>query len=160
VGGGLDCDWVELEGIVRPTGPVGLQLILKGGHVNLRLGRPADFDSLMLLTNAWVKLRGCVIPYRTSEGQVTGAALILVPTADFVTVKQAAPANLYALPIHHVADLLRFNPQRGFPAWTKLSGNVTHVRQRVCMRMAAGWKNRVNADLAGQTPANFLPSAA
>jgi len=32
--------------------------------------------------------------------------------------------------------------------------------QRVCMRVAAGRKNGVNAVLAGQTPANFLPSAA
>jgi hypothetical protein len=32
--------------------------------------------------------------------------------------------------------------------------------QRVCMRVAGGWENEVHADLAEQTPANFLTSAA
>jgi signal transduction histidine kinase len=128
VGGSLDCDWVELEGIPRPAGPVGLQLLMKGGHVNLRLSHTNDFAAVLALTNAWVKLRGCAIPYRTAAGEVTGAALILVPSADFVQVERPAPENPFALPQTRVADLLRFDPRKRSLPWTKLAGVISRVR--------------------------------
>ncbi len=128
VDGSLDCDWVELEGILRSSGPVGLQLLLKRGHVNLRIGDQRDFERVVQMTNAWVKLRGCIIPYRTSEGQVTGAGLLLVPSAEFVSVVKAAPADLFALPVSHIADLLRFDVRKKLLPWIKLSGQVSRVR--------------------------------
>lgn len=154
---GLNCDWVELEGVIRPTGPLGLQLILKGGHVNLRLAKREDFAAVMALTNAWVKLRGCVIPYRTSAGQVTGAALILVPGSDFVLVKKAAPENLFALPATHVADWLRFDRRREFPWWTKLSGQIARVRGNTIFLLDDGNGARcLVADAAGLAPGDTI----
>jgi uncharacterized radical SAM superfamily Fe-S cluster-containing enzyme len=38
--------------------------------------------------------------------------------------------------------------------------DINWFEQRVCMRVGVGRENGVNADLAGQTPADFLPSAA
>ena len=154
---GLNCDWVELEGVIRPTGPLGLQLILKGGHVNLRLAKREDFAAVMARTNAWVNLRGCVIPYRTSAGQVTGAALILVPGSDFVLMKKAAPENLFALPATHVADWLRFDRRKEFPWWTKLSGQIARVRGNTIFLLEDGYGARcLVADAAGLSPGDTI----
>lgn len=134
VGGGLDCDWVEIEGVLRPTGPIGLRLLMKNGHVNIRLGDTPNPSCLTNLFNALVKVRGCIFPYRSVTAQVTGSALMLTPSTQFISVEKLAP-DLFAMPTSRAADLLRFKTQSASPNWVKLTGQVVHARNGVAFLM-------------------------
>jgi len=80
----------------------------------------------------------------------------LMEFVDGVTLRQllesgrVSPREVLAI-VPQICDALQFAHDQGI-----VHGDI----QRVCMRVAAGRKNGVNAVLAGQTPANFLPSAA
>lgn len=127
VGGSLDCDWVELEGILRPTGPIGLRLMMKGGHVNLRVGDLQNSNELANCFNAMVKVRGCVFPYRSSDAKVTGSALVLTPSTLFISVARSAP-DLFGVPLSRAADLLRFQSPIASLSWVRLAGQVVYAR--------------------------------
>jgi len=72
--GSMDCQWVELQGMVSRVAPEerAVHPTVKGGEVSALIVVNSKFKLIEGLSNAFVRVRDCVIPGRNQSRQSTG----------------------------------------------------------------------------------------
>jgi hypothetical protein len=104
---------VEIEGIVLDQTSQGKQLRLTldidGGVVNARIPNVSGQVPTNLI-DARVCVQGVVGASYNKKNQLIGVRLC-IPSLKGLQVEEAGPDNLFALPVHRIASLLRFNPK-------------------------------------------------
>ncbi len=130
ISGTLDTDWVEVKGTIRSA-------VMDGKWLNLYLGvgaarvratvvdfRGKDPEGLV---NAQVTLRAACGSTFTKRRQLTGV-LLHVQNLNDIVVTEAAPRDLWELPLSHASSLLRFSPEKSVSERARLRGVVIHSR--------------------------------
>jgi PAS domain S-box-containing protein len=131
VGGREDCQWVEIEAVVRGTS--------RGDHgeafLMLRFG-PATYpakiagtdpETLRPLFGATVRVRATCGTQFNARRQWNGL-LFYVPSAAAIEVRRPATPDRAAVPTHTVESLTHFDPDRGLGEPVKLSGMIISRR--------------------------------
>jgi PAS domain S-box-containing protein len=120
-----DGQWVQIRGFVRKVtelaGATELQLVAPGGEFTVHF--PMD-DNLQTLQGAVVLVQGVCAVDANSRRQLTGIE-IWSPTLEDVQVEQAAPTNLFALPMRSIASLRQFNLFNTLDERVHTRGSVT-----------------------------------
>ena len=112
--GEMDCQFVEVQGIIRLAFRVGtshLQLQVAVGEGDLR-AYVYDYPEVnsARLVDAVVRLRGAVGGRFNQKRQLV-APLLFVNGTNNVVVLKAAPAEPFSAPVRIVRSLLQFDPQ-------------------------------------------------
>ena len=130
-GGSLDCQWVELQGMIshfdRKTREA--QLVVKGGNVGIYFIFNSDLSFVETLSNAFVRIRGCVVPARTAAGELAKDASLWVPSLSCLTVDQRAPVDPFDAPLRKISEFSKFDPNPNFYQMTKVRGQVLHLAE-------------------------------
>lgn len=124
-----DGQWVELDGIVHPIksdqqGRAWFDLYTDLGPVRVHttfLLRDIHADTL---GDARVHVRGVLGVIFNEHRQITGPRLFL-PSMDFLTVLQPAPADPFSVPPHPINQLLQFSPKGGSNHRVRVQGVVS-----------------------------------
>ncbi|MGA3023689.1 MAG: ATP-binding protein [Bryobacteraceae bacterium] len=154
--GNADSQWVELEGVIH-----GLDTVLGHALITLTWGTrsfKAHIVGLPILPEQYrgarVRLRGVAGSLFNRRRQLLGIQLF-VPSMDYLTVLEPAPADPFALPVRGVDELLQFSPDartdrlthvRGVvtlsnplgPTWIRGSGGALIVRDHTFAQLAPG----------------------
>ena len=127
-GGSMDCQWVELQGLVtRLFDERHFQFIVKGGLVSAEVQANSDMTVLAGLSNALVRVRGAVIPGRNEAGEATKEVYLWIPSTDSISVDQDSSADPFQAPSKQVADLSRFDPNPNYHQFTRVRGQILLV---------------------------------
>jgi signal transduction histidine kinase/DNA-binding response OmpR family regulator len=122
-----DSQRVEVEGIVHRVSKKGgrlyLDVAVEGGHV---IGRIPFFAGPppSSLVGARVRLRGTCGAEFNSRSQLTGV-YVNVPFESEMEVVQPALPDPFLTPKRAIADVMRFDPQRGLDQRIQVNGVVT-----------------------------------
>jgi signal transduction histidine kinase len=127
VGGSMDCQWVEVQGMITRVRPSQVELAVKGGQVSVFILDPTNSKAMESLSNAFVRVRGCAIPGRNGAGQVQKEVYVWVPSVSCIAVDQPPPADLFQAPLKRITELSRFDPNPNFHQMTRVRGQVLHV---------------------------------
>ncbi len=125
INGSLDTQYIEIEGVVTAVDDSGLTLLMRGGSLKVGL-EDEDATSLQRCENALVRLRGCLYPERSDDEQLSVGSIYLYTVA--VNIDEPAPADLFAIPLKTVGDLLQFDPHASLLQRVKVAGQVLHRR--------------------------------
>lgn len=126
--GSLDAQYVELQGVITAVSATNVMLLTRDGRITMELrGDGLKLESLAPYEDALVRVRGCLFAnwnyvtheVKVGEIRIYGAA---------ISVEQAAPKDLFAMPGKTVAELLLFDPQASVFQREKVSGQIVHVR--------------------------------
>jgi signal transduction histidine kinase len=138
-GGTIDCQWVELEGVVRTMAyhHGNLRVLFVTGSQRMPLYFP-DYRDKPLPTHligARLRVRGVVSMRVTPEHRIVGA-LLFVQNFDSITVLRPAPTNTFDAPLHAVGGLSRYGSQVEYGDPIKVEGLVTLWRPsgELCIR--------------------------
>jgi signal transduction histidine kinase len=127
-GGTIDCQWVELEGVVRTMAYHHglLRVLFVTGSQRMSLDFPDYRDKPLptYLIGARLRVRGVVSMRVTPEHRITGARLF-VQNLDSITVLRPAPTNTFDAPLHAVGGLSRYGSQVEYGEPIKVEGLVT-----------------------------------
>jgi signal transduction histidine kinase len=130
-GTSVDCQWVELEGVVRSMAYhhkyLRLLLVTGGQRVPLYLPDYANRPLPTQLVGARVRVRGVCSMFLSRERRVTGARL-LVQNLDSITVLRKAPTDLFETPLRAVESLSRYGSQVEYGDPVRVEGIVTFWR--------------------------------
>ncbi|MFZ1072876.1 MAG: ATP-binding protein [Verrucomicrobiia bacterium] len=103
-----DGRWVQMHGYVRKVTDTDrtteLQLVAPGGEFAVRL--PKD-DALKSLQGSIMLARGVCVVDANARRQLTGVE-IWSPALEDIQIEQAAPADVYALPMRSIGSLRQF----------------------------------------------------
>jgi len=131
VGGREDCQWVEVEAVVRGTsrGEHGEAFLLLRFGPATYPAKIADTDpqTLRALFGATVRVRANCGSQFNARRQWQGL-LFYIPSTEAIEVRRPPPADLAALPTHTVESLAHFDPHRGLGEPVKLSGSIISRR--------------------------------
>jgi len=131
VGGREDCQWVEVEAVVRGTsrGEQGETFLLLRFGPATYPAKIADTDpqTLRSLFGATVRVRANCGSQFNARRQWQGL-LFYIPNTDAIEVRRPPPTDLAALPTHSVESLAHFDPQRQLGEPVKLSGSIISRR--------------------------------
>jgi PAS domain S-box-containing protein len=125
VSGVQDSQFVEIEGVVRSSAEVAGRLLLQVASgtsvfpayiLNFR-PPPAN------LVGSKVRLQGASSGIYNPKNQFITAAL-MVPNLNHVIVEQAAPADLFSIPLRPIHMILRLSPQGAFGQRVRVRGVV------------------------------------
>jgi signal transduction histidine kinase/CheY-like chemotaxis protein len=154
--GNQDSQWVELEGVIH-----GLDSVLDHALITVTWGSrtfKAHIVGLRILPErfrgARVRLRGVAGALFNQRRQLLGIQLF-VPSMEYVTVLEAAPADPFSLPARAINELLEFSPGartdrlthvRGLvtlsaplgPTWIRGTGGALTIRDHTFVRLAPG----------------------
>jgi signal transduction histidine kinase len=127
-GGSIDCQWVELEGVVRAMsyhhGSLRI-LFVSGSHrVQLLLPDYGDKPLPTHLMGARLRVRGVVSMGVTSDRRVTGSHLF-VQNLDSITVVRPAPTDPFDARLHAVGEMSTYGTQVEYGDPVKVAGVVT-----------------------------------
>ncbi len=124
-GGSMDCQWVELQGLVsRILDERHFELIIKGGLVTAEVQANSDMTVLAGLSNALVRVRGAVIPGRNEAGEATKEVYLWIPSTDSISVDQDPSADPFQAPVKQVAELSRFDANPNYHQFTRVCGQI------------------------------------
>jgi diguanylate cyclase (GGDEF)-like protein len=127
VNGRFEGQWVEVEGLVQAVRDSGthvvLDILLRDGTTTAITARQPGVDYAYLV-DAGIVLRGHASPNFNKQKQVTGAHLLFPDLSTIRVVEPGAP-DPFNLPIDHISDLLRFDPDRTFQHRVHIRGNLT-----------------------------------
>jgi hypothetical protein len=120
-----DGRWVQMRGYVRKVTDLDrlteLQLVTSGGEFTVCLPRDSSFHALQ---GSIMLARGVCVVTANSRRQLTGVA-IWSPAIEDIQVEQAAPADVFALPLRSIASLRQFNLFNTLNEQVHTSGSVT-----------------------------------
>jgi signal transduction histidine kinase len=125
IGGGLDAQWVEVEGVGLVVTNRNLEIGMKGGRISCWMAASAE-----PYLGAVLRIRGVVLAYHDSERHINGVR-INVPSQKFISIETPAPRDPFSAPIRHARDLLTYNPNESAFRRVKVAGQVVHVRNGV-----------------------------
>jgi diguanylate cyclase (GGDEF)-like protein len=132
--GMYDCQWVEIEGVIRSVSRAGHMVTLKiatsdGSMLALMPARPQeDYERL---TDARVRVRGVAGIEYNRHKQMTGSHL-MVPSLDEVRVLGHLNGDAFSLPVRNISQLAQFDLH------LKPSDRI-HLRGRVSLQ----WPGRL-----------------
>lgn len=127
-GGSMDCQWVELQGLIsRRMDERHFQLTVKGGLVSAEVQANSDMTVLAGLSNAFVRVRGAVIPGRNEAGEATKEVYLWIPSTDSIRVDQSASTDPFQSPLKQVAELSRFDPNPNYHQFSRVRGQILLV---------------------------------
>ncbi len=124
--GSLDCQYVELRGIVTALPGDGVRLFMRVGKIRVHL-EGIEPDSLKKYQDALIRVRGCLaadfdaVTHQVNSGEIH----IYNP---LVNVDEPAPADLFGTPGKHAAELRQFDSQADALQRVKVSGQVIYGR--------------------------------
>jgi len=169
--GGLDCQWVEVEGRVRSTHATAHNVVLEvaadGGMLTAVTVRQegVDYDSLV---DSLIRIDGNAAPLFNQRRQMVGVHLFF-PALRQVTVVQPAPRDPFAVPAVPVTQLFRFSPDPGLLRRVHVQGTVTldwpgrvlciqDVKAGICMQTSQEASVAVGSfvDVVGFPVVNFF----
>ncbi len=129
--GSLDCQWVELQGMISHFDGKSreAQLVVKGGNVGIYFIFNSDWSFVETLSNAFVRIRGCVVPARTATGELAKDASLWVPSLSCLTVDQSTPVDPFDAPLRKISEFSKFDPNPNFYQMTKVRGQVLHLAE-------------------------------
>ena len=125
--GGLDGQWVEIEGVVHSVHlsahNVTLEMETIQGEISaICLRKPGeDYERL---TDALIRLRANAAPMFNRKLQLVGAHLFF-PSLETLTVLRGAPADSFAIPVQPISELLQFTPGVQLSHRVRVQGRVT-----------------------------------
>lgn len=124
--GSQDCQWVEVEGVVRASaaggaGPV-LELATGSSRLEVRLLASSSSNHLGLIT-ARVKAQGVVAGRFDEQGRLRGFNL-LVPRPEHLIVVEPPRADLFGLPVQPIASLGGYAVMRDPDRPVRVQGSV------------------------------------
>jgi signal transduction histidine kinase len=126
--GKLDCQWLELEGVVRTLSYYHglLRMVFVADNVSVPLYFPNFRDQPLPahLVGARIQVRGVCSMGVAPGGRVTGAHLF-VQSLDLITVLRAAATNAFDEPLRAVKDLSLYWTHVEYGERIKVAGNVT-----------------------------------
>ncbi len=130
-GGSLDCQWVELQGLISHFDGKSreAQLVVKGGSVGIFFLFNSDLGLIETLSNAFVRVRGCVVPARTAEGEPAKEASLWVPSLSCLTVDQGPPVDPFDAPLKQVSEFSKFDPNPNYYQMIKVRGQILHLAE-------------------------------
>jgi PAS domain S-box-containing protein len=119
-----DGRWVEMHGFLRSinktNGLAHFSLSSSGGEFQAWTPATESFDRLK---GSIVSLQGVCSAIANSRRQLTGIEL-WVPDDRYIRVKEAAPDDLFYLPLRSLGDLRRFNLQNELNRRVRTAGTV------------------------------------
>ncbi len=120
-----DGRWIQMRGYVRKVTDLArsteLQLVAPGGEFTVRLPRDS---SLKTLQGSVMLARGVCVVEANSRRQLTGIE-VWSPRLEDLQLEQAAPADVFALPMRSIASLRRFNLLNTLDERVHTCGSVT-----------------------------------
>ncbi|HEV2331383.1 MAG TPA: ATP-binding protein [Verrucomicrobiae bacterium] len=125
--GGLDAQWVELEGIVLSTTNQHMEIRLQGGDISCFV---PDETDLQLFSNAVVRVRGVVVADWDLSRHVTGLHLNL-PSEEFISLETPVSDNSFSLQTKQIKDLLFYDPGESQFRREKIAGQIIGDRLNV-----------------------------
>jgi signal transduction histidine kinase len=129
-----DCEWVEIDGIVRSAQAVGslrheLAIAFGGGKVAIHVYNAPDLDPRQFI-DARVTARGA-LGGRFNQKRQFVAPLLFVPSTHDLIVHEKPPQDPFEVPTRPVSSLLQFVPGENTGRRVKVRGVVTyHQRGR------------------------------
>jgi len=131
--GSMDCQWVEVQGLVRQVEPQEhkVHLVVKGGELQALIQVNANLNCIESLSNAFVRIRGCVIPGRNESGHKTKEVYLFVPALSCLAVDQAAAADPFQAPLKQVSELSLFDPNPNYYQMTRVRGQALLVADKL-----------------------------
>jgi signal transduction histidine kinase len=124
--GGLDSDYVEIDGVVTGVQNNRLMLLTQGGKIAVEL---RDFRPEVLpgYEGALIRIRGCCQASFNMTTRKLEAGSIVVGGA-LVEVLERAPHELFDAPRRSIGELLFYDPEASPFRRLKISGQVLHSR--------------------------------
>ena len=124
-------NWVEMRGFVRDlmqtNGLVRFDLSTSRGEFQMWTPASQSFDSLR---GSIIRVRGVCSAVSNARHQLTGIQ-IWTPDVKYIQTEEPAPDDLFALPLHPLATLRRFNMESALNQRIRTSGTVVlHVPGR------------------------------
>jgi signal transduction histidine kinase len=127
-GGSIDCQWVELEGVVRAMsyhhGLLRFLFVTGSQRVPLFFPDYGDKPLPTHLMGAHVRVHGVVSMRVTSDRHVTGSHLF-VQNLDSITVLKPAPTDAFDARLHAVEAMSTYGTQVEFGEPVRVAGVVT-----------------------------------
>ncbi len=128
VGGSFDGQWVELQGLVSGIlDERQFYLTIKGGSVLAEVQANSDLSIVSGLSNAFVRVRGAMIPGRNEAGEVTKEVYIWVPSTACINVDQSASTDPFQASLKQVSELSQFEPNPNYHQFTRVRGQILLV---------------------------------
>jgi signal transduction histidine kinase len=128
IGGGLDAQWVEVEGVVLSETKHNLELGMSGGRISCWCPNLEDYLGTI------VRVRGVVRAFNDKHRHINGVQ-INVPYQKFIAVEAPAPNDPFSTPAVLPKELFSYNPNVSAFRRVKVAGQVCHVRNGVCYVM-------------------------
>jgi len=127
--GQYDCQWVEVQGIIRSAREVPntrreLVIAFGGGKVDVHIYNAAPMDCRRLV-DAEVTVCGAVGGRFNQKRQLV-APVLFVPSGSGVAIREAPLENPFAIEAQSVKTLLQFLPNQRSGHRVKVRGIVTH----------------------------------
>jgi signal transduction histidine kinase len=130
IGGGLDCQYIEIRGLVTGIGDKHLELLMSGGKLAIEfLPVPAGFSPELL--HSVIRLRGCIFAkFDTATHQVTTDRPVRFGSA-VICVDLPAPTDPFAAEKSGAEQLKQYDMRRDLFRWTKVRGQVLNRESRL-----------------------------
>lgn len=116
ISGDEDGQWIELDGIVHPIksdhqGRAWFDLYTDIGPVRVDSTQPLRDIHVDNVADSEVRVRGVMGAIFNQHRQLTGPRIFL-PSMDFLTILQPAPADPFSVPAHPIDQLLQYIPNK------------------------------------------------
>jgi signal transduction histidine kinase len=133
--GGLDAQYVELQGVLSQVSTKENSLVLgtRSGPITLTLAVPIP-EKYRRYENGLVTLRGCVFAVHDTASHQFVIGQMFVDNLT-LTVDEPAPKDPFALPAKRVPELLLFDARASAPRRVKLAGVLVHQSDGLCYLM-------------------------
>jgi two-component system, cell cycle sensor histidine kinase and response regulator CckA len=132
--GAEDGQWIEITGIVRSVvdsaEDVTLNVAASDGIISATTLKDPNVDYSGLV-DATVQIHANIAPLFSKNRQIAGVRLFF-PGSSALKIEEPAPPDAFALPLHPISHLLRFEPDAVFL-------HLVHVRGRVTLE----WPGRL-----------------
>ncbi len=120
--GSLHGQYVELEGVVTSNDNNMITLLTRDGRIRVQLDSMGSAIPQAYL-NALIRLRGCLFADWDAQARRVKVGDIRIDQ-QWVSLVQPASVDPFAIPIRHVVDFLKFDPQAGALQRVKVSGQI------------------------------------
>jgi len=129
ISGDEDGQWIEVDGIVHPIksdhqGHAWFDLYTDLGPMRVDTTLPLGDIHADNMADAKVRVRGVMGVIFNEHRQLTGPRIFL-PSMDFLTILQPAPADPFSVPAHPINHLLQYSPKGGFNHRVRVEGVVS-----------------------------------
>ena len=125
INGSLNSFYIEVQGIVTAATTNSLVLLTRGGEVSAQI---ADMNptTLKSLEDALIRVRGVNVPELDTSQQLLPARVRLFNAS--LNIDEPAPADPFATPLKHAADLLLFDPRADALQRVRVAGQLQYAR--------------------------------